>query len=169
MLTFKHTLAPTLLIVALLGGCTSAQPDAAPTATPTPTPTLMSTEEAGAYYLATICPANVAGNAFNTVWVNLDSPYEAIIPVAAASMDANRNAAEALDDTTVIWPENVVEDVAVVRDALLADTSTLSAIANAATLEEMNGISFTDTSDSAAASQRIRLRLDLSADTNVGC
>jgi hypothetical protein len=174
----KIAIVPILALGLLLGGCTS-QGEPAPSAetgatseasTPSATPTVpapMDAEVAGKKYLEAVCPSNLATDAFGDAIATQD--VAAITAAANAALEAKRGAAMVFDDASVVWPENVAADVLVVRDGLLGDMSTLSTIAQSTTADQINGSRFPDGTAASEASQRIRLRLNLSADTAAQC
>ena len=142
-----------------------------PTATPTPTPTVhvMSVDEAGKYYLATVCPANKAQAANNAAFTAQD--LASIKSTAATARDAYRTEAAAFTKAEALWPPVVsAADMKLITDSDFAIIATYGAIATAGSLDSANAISngFVDNGAGAAA-QRIRLVLKLPADTSAGC
>lgn len=129
----------------------------------------MNETEAGERYLEIVCPANDAMDSFNAVFTNAESTIEDIKSVAAPLSDSSRIAAEQFDDSSVIWPESVAEDIEVIRDSYLSDLSTLDAIQSAESAEQAFQITFDDSQAIGESSQRIRLRLDLPSDTIASC
>ena len=169
-----------MLAAALLAGCsahTGGSVQAAghasktPTATPTPTPTVhvMTVDEAGKFYMAAVCPTNKVKGALNSAITaqNLAS----IQQTAAATRDAERAEVTAFTNTDVIWPPVVsAADLKLLSDSDFASISILNEMATAGSLDSANALSNTFVDNGAgAASQRIRLVLNLPADTSVGC
>lgn len=69
----------------------------------------------------------------------------------------------------MIWPPKLVDDIAAVRDSYFAYVSYFGAQADTATIEQFTAVAWVPADESAGASQRIRSRLDLSADTSADC
>jgi hypothetical protein len=170
-----------LMLALTLAGCTTAPatPDAAaptaasptPSATPSPTPTpeVLTTEAAGARYLSAVCGSNKEDREFGEASRVPNQPIAVMNTAAAEGRDATRAAAQILDDPMFVWPDTVADDVSLVRDSMLAGAGTYDSLAAAPSLEVLNTISFADGSASGEAAQRIRLRLNLPADTSAGC
>ncbi|MET3769827.1 hypothetical protein ABIB15_002531 [Marisediminicola sp. UYEF4] len=120
--------------------------------------------------LDTVCPHNAALITFATAvdgWAVSDDMTE-VNATAAAARDSAQATAQRFDDADVVWPANVADDIPVMRDGNFADASSFGAIA------QMNSgtfIAFTYPDDTASneAAQRIRSRLNLSADTVASC
>lgn len=173
------TAAALALIVALTGcsgggkneataSSTRTSATATPTPTPTPTPTAMSVDQAGRYFLGTVCPVNAASKTLNDALVaqNFDAIHASADPLITAAQDAARR----LDDREVIWPEVIDQkDVDSLRDYYFTALPAMNSIKESASLEQANAVAFPVDDESGAASQRIRLRLNLSADTTQGC
>ena len=166
----------------ILAGCASTPeiashpstvaPSPSPTAasvTPSPSPTVMSTKEAGEYYLAAVCPSNVEAKAFNSVWTNPNSSLKALKTAAKTGIDVTRNAAEKFEDPAVLWPDSVADDIATIEKQMLADLGTMNEIAHASSLDEMRAVSFDSVDGVAEAGPRVRLRLKLSPDVMADC
>jgi hypothetical protein len=170
-----------LMLALTMAGCTSAPatPEAtAPTAaspttsatpSPTPTPELLTVESAGPRYLSAVCVSNKEDQEFGAAAMLPDQPLEVLTQAAAEARDASRSGAQILDDPMFVWPETVAADVALVRDSLLGSVGTYNSLAAARNYDELNGITFADVPGTAEAAQRVRLRLNLSADTAAGC
>lgn len=169
-----------LIAATVLAGCsapgasTADKPKPTPTATPTPTPELMSIEEAGEYYLDTVCPPNALQDpytaAYNVVANAPDSDIAPAVAAAAALRDGTRVAAERLIDPMVLWPESVAEDAVIISNAYFARIAEYNAAADAKTFDELMGVVYTaEAPDVAAAAPRIRAKLGLSADTVASC
>jgi len=185
MLIMMRIVAPTataLALIVALSGCsgsgqkettasstrTAAASTATPTPTPTPTPAAMSVDEAGKYFLGTVCPVNAASKTLNDALVaqNLDAIHSSSGPLITSAQDAARR----LDDRKVIWPEVIDQnDVDSLRDYYFQALPAINTIKESASLEQANAVAFPSDEVSGAASQRIRLRLNLSADTAQGC
>jgi hypothetical protein len=154
------------------GGTTAESPTAASaaraTATPTPTPTAMSVDEAGKYFLATMCPVNAASAKLNSALGGTD--LEAVHSSAKEMIPAAQETARRLDDGSTLWPSAVdKKDVTALRDYYLGALSGLNSIAIAPDVTSAQAVSFPGDTAAGPASQRIRLRLNLSADTSQGC
>ena len=174
----RKTLLLALLLAAALTGCTGTNGPApapleataaSPSPSPTPTVHAMTAEEAGDYYLAAVCPANKAQAANNAAFAAQD--LGAIQSTAAVARDAYRAQAAAFTKADVLWPSVVSSaDMKLLTDSDFAVISIYEAMSTAATLDAANAISngYVDNGAGAAA-QRIRLALDLPADTSVGC
>jgi len=166
-----------LMLAMALSGCTSAPvaPEAAattassPTPSPAPTPELLTTEAAGARYLSSVCVSNKENAEWSAAAQVPGQSLEALHAAAAEARDANRASAQILDDPMFVWPDTVAEDIGTVRDSLLTGVSIYEQLATSPTLESLNSVVFTDVEGSAEAGPRIRLRLNLSADTAAGC
>ncbi len=147
----------------------SKAPATTPKPTPTPTIHVMTVEEAGKFYLAAVCPTNKVKSSLNAAFTaqNLTSIQQA----AAATRDAERTEVTQFTNTDVLWPPVVSSaDVKLLSDSDFASISILNEIATAGTLESANSLSNTFVDNGAsAASQRIRLVLNLPADTSAGC
>lgn len=129
----------------------------------------MSLDEAGTYYLGAVCPANKAQSANNAAFAAQD--LAAIQSIAAAARDAYRAQAAAFTKPDAKWPSVVsAADLKLLTDADFAIIAMYESMSTAATLDAANAISngYIDNGAGAAA-QRIRLALNLSADTSVGC
>lgn len=156
--------------VLLLAGCASTgQPLATPSEepTPSPSPTIMADEEAATYYLETVCPANLAGSASSEAFTSQD--IAAITATAITARDASRTAALRFDDATVLWPEDVAEDIVVIRDSYFGYASAFDTVSKTTTYEDASWVVFGDGTASSEASQRVRARIGLPADTALGC
>lgn len=177
----KASLAVATLSILLLAGCTAPADSGSttetvpasqagtpsPTSTPTPTPEAMSVEDAANYYLDTVCPANAASETWNTATASGEFPaYKAS---AQPLVDAYSAAAARFDDPTVLWPAQIEPaDITALSNSYYADISILQGIANANTEAEAN-FTFASRDAAAAASQKIRARLGLAADTTSSC
>lgn len=146
----------------------SRSASATPTPTPTPTPTAMTVDEAGKYLLATLCPVNAASQKVNDALIrqNLDLVHTTAKELLPAAQDAARR----LDTGTVIWPSVIDKaDLTTLQNYYLQALGPINQLAAAPDLTQANAVVFPDDGGSGAASQRMRLRLNLSADTIVGC
>lgn len=160
-----------------LAACTSSdQPavtarsvSASPIHTPSPTltPTVMSVDEAGKYLLATLCPVNTASQKVNdAVSPNLEQLHIAAKELLPAAQDAARR----LDTGAVIRPSVIDNtDVSTLQNYYLGALGPINQLATAPNLTQANAVVLPEDGGSGAASQRMRLRLGLSADTTVGC
>lgn len=88
-----------LAVVATLALASCSAPASTPTDNPSPTPTEMTTAEAGEYYLATVCPANVAGKSYDQIADAYDAAevkdFAPLPLAAAANRDASRHCGRA--------------------------------------------------------------------------
>ena len=160
----------------MLAGCTTAATNnsaAAPattqtvTPTPTPTPEAMTVEAAADYYLDTVCPANAASAAWNANTAS--GQFEAYKVNAQPLADAYAAAAARFDDPSVLWPEVIdLADITTLSDTYYGDISVLQGLANA-TSEAEAAFTFASRDASATASQKVRARLGLGADTTASC
>lgn len=147
----------------------SATPTVSPTATPTPTPSVMTKKEAGAAYLAAVCPSNIAGDKVDDY---LDGRYDYQINVAKVrrqardAVRAGRQAARALDEPAAAWPDNVSKQIVVVTSSLLADVdyyATLSRAKSGAGVISAWAAPSSGPKKERQAVQLVRLRLGLPA------
>ena len=130
---------------------------------------VMSVADAGKFYLSAVCSTNAANTSVNGALAaqNLASIQQA----AAVARDAERSEASAFTNTDVLWPPTVSSaDLKLLSDADFANISILNEMSTANSLASANSLSntFVD-SGAGAASQRIRLALNLPADTSAGC
>ena len=164
-----------LTLALVLTGCTSVPPASEPSTPPvasvepSPTPTMMTDDEAGAYYTATVCATNIQGLKFNSVWQNPDATIEELQAVAREGMGITRMAVERFEDPEVIWPDAIADDIATIVKQMYAEIGTLNAIANSGSLNETWSQAFPSVEGIAEAGPRIRVRLGLDSDTNAGC
>ena len=149
----------TLLALALTG-CT------APPA-PEPTVIAMSVEEAGQYYLDTVCPANAVGEALAAAYTAQD--LDAFRGAAADARDTYKESATRFGAEDVVWPADVEADVIVLRDASIAIAASYETLSTIESLDAAAEVQFPSSDDSAAASARIRDALGLSSDAAVSC
>lgn len=129
----------------------------------------MSIDEAGKFYLASVCPANKAPAANNAAFTAQD--LAAIKQTAGVARDAYRAEAVAFTNPDVMWPPTVSEaDVKLITDADFSIISNFDAESTAGSLQAANATanSYVDNGASAAA-QRIRLVLNLPASTSASC
>ena len=175
---YAHPMKRSLVILTLvlaLTGCTPTTPESEPSTPPiasvepSPTPTMMTDEEAGAYYTATVCETNNQVAKFNSVWLNPDSTLEELHAVAREGIDITRIAVERFEDTDVIWPDAITDDIATIVKQIYAEIGTMNAIANSSSLNEVWSQAFSSVEGIAEAGPRIRVRLGLDSDTNAGC
>ncbi|PPF18249.1 hypothetical protein C5B92_06965 [Rathayibacter sp. AY1A4] len=178
---------PVLAAVLLLAGCTAAPaPSAeqvAPTtpaattaeAAPQPTATSLSTEEAAAAYLDGVCPANIAGQAYNDAYdaVVAAGSGADIAPLQQASVtlrDANQDAAVAFSSADTVWPAEVDADIDVIASSYFKDLADLDRVIQAGSADEVLAITFSPRSDEEkAAGPRVRTLLGLDLDTQASC
>ena len=162
----------------LLAGCSTPASPAEPSgstsrpSTPSPTPSVMSTPEAATYYLDTVCPSNALVNAANAAVNSFDAGTGDIASVnatSAAARDSSQAAALRLDDASVKWPENVAPDIPVIRDAYFSQAASYGQWAQATDANALNATAWADQTAASQASQRVRARLSLPADTVASC
>jgi len=125
----------------------------------------MSDAAAGQFYLTNICISNRASTALNTAMGASD--YSALQSAAVAARDTASKVAGIFDKA--LWPDDVKEDAATVSAGLFAQASYEDDIAKAGSMEAFYAIQTPDFSAFSTASQRIRSRLNLPADTAAGC
>ncbi|MFE4197266.1 hypothetical protein ACFRJ9_15490 [Paenarthrobacter sp. NPDC056912] len=144
------------------------------TPAPTPMPTLILPEAAGVAYLAAVCPMNEAGTTLNaTMQAN---PVDIVAAKRDAGLyrDSLRSVIQQMSAPPAAWPAAVEKDVSDFIEGLYAEMSqaeTLSAI------ETREGIiaswnAWNDPSQpypAHVASQKIRLKLGLPADSKASC
>jgi hypothetical protein len=166
-----------LMLALTMAGCTSAPaaPEAAattaptPTPTPTPTPELLTAETAAARYLSAVCVSNKESDDFTKTYDDTAASLETLTGEAAGARDAMQQSARILDDPMFVWPEDIAEDIGHVRDNLLSYAGTLQSMPTAPSREAISGIYFDADATADESAQRVRLRLNLSADTAAGC
>lgn len=153
---------------------TSMAVTASATPTPTPTPTAMTTEAAGALYLAKICKANAAGQAMSAV-VQAE-PFDLATAQAKAAVyrDAVRQVITEFTKPSTLWPAEVKPDVADFVEGYYTLMSRAERLAHSNNAQGfLDGWkAWTDpTVESPAhvASQKIRLKLGLAADGKASC
>ncbi|CAN5586171.1 hypothetical protein BH10ACT7_BH10ACT7_15200 [soil metagenome] len=127
----------------------------------------MTVEEAGAYYLETVCPANEVGEALGAAYTAQDLP--AFTAAAEVARDAYKESGLRFADETVVWPEAVAADILILRDASIALATSYQTLSEVTTLQEADAVVFPTSADSAEASSRIRDALGLSSDPAVSC
>ena len=149
------------ICLCLLTGCSSNP-------APTPEPTVMSDAESGDLYLRTVCPINAAADELFAALNEETADISKINHVAAKMMDAQTKSAEIFDDSSILWPESVKNDMQTMAEDAFSTLSWLSQIKSASTVEE-TFIPMPDTQEANTASQRIRSRLKLSPDTTASC
>lgn len=134
----------------------------------------MTPTDAGAYYLATICKSNAAGASLGTV-INTD-PFDlaASREKAGAYRDALRQVILEFTKPDLVWPESVKPDISAFVDGLYGEMThaeSLSANTDAAGFSSTwNAWTDPATANPAhLASQKVRLKLGLSADAHGSC
>lgn len=163
-----RTIGALLAFGLALSGCSTAVTEPAIAETPVAQPAaVMSVPEAREYYLDAVCDANDAMDANAIAFENADEA--AVASTAAAAQEASEIAAVRLGDASVQWPAGIDKDLALVRDSYVEDAATYEAISTAADLAAMQAVPFADITEALEASQRIRVLLDLPADTYEGC
>lgn len=149
---------------------------------PEPKPKPMSLAAAGAYYLQHVCRSNQVGDRFNDVlFAAVDKLNAGGAPklaplkkVAAESRDSSRDLADAFTDEEVLWPKAVEKDIRTLVDFQYDEAASLSGMAEAKSVDQYLNImqsyeQMVADSDGPAASQKIRAKLDLAADTVKTC
>jgi hypothetical protein len=127
--------------------------------------TEMSIEAAGKKYLETVCPVNNYGDEVTKAGNAQDlSVFKA---AAAKARDASQNSAKVLGDASIVWPAGLRPLLDRVKSNNLAYTSFYNQLANSTDFSQASQVSTpaTDTT----ASQEVRLKLNLSADTVESC
>lgn len=169
--------------VASVTSSTSAAPVAIETEPlPEPKPKPMNLADAGAYYLQHVCRSNQVGDRFNEVLFTAVDKLNAggapklapLKKVAAASRDSARDVADAFSDGDVLWPSTVEKDIKTLIDFQYDEVASLSNMAEAKSVDQFFRImdayeQMVVESDGPAASQKIRAKLDLAADTVKSC
>ena len=127
----------------------------------------MSQEDAAQRYLAIVCPSNARADALNEAWYSEDLAH--IHEVARAAADAYRASARQLQDDSTNWPAEVsADDLETLANSYLGDLAITNNITSATTLADARVLWPNDPAVG-EASQRVRLALDLSSDTSIGC
>lgn len=171
---------PALLTITLLAlsGCSAGAqaPTAAPTsqtaATPTPSPTVLTIQEAGKVYLAAVCPANLQSNKTTTVLQTEPFDLQAAKTEAAALRDAYRTTIQSLTDEKTLWPEAVKADITALTEVMYDDLTRAQNVASQTTQQDLISVWNSWTSamtNRPGTPQKIRLKLDLPADTTASC
>jgi hypothetical protein len=127
----------------------------------------MSVEEAGQYYLDTVCPSNAVSGALSTAYAEGD--LAAFTAAAATARDTYKSSAARFGDESVVWPEAVAADIVTLRDTSIVIAASYESLSAITTLDDANTVTFPDSTEAAEASQRIRDALDLSSDPEVSC
>lgn len=148
------------IAVLALTGCTAPAPTEV-------APQPMSIEQAGEYYLDTVCPANEVGQALGAAYQAQD--LAAFTAAAEVARDAYKESGLRFSDETVVWPDAVAADILILRDASIALATSYQSLSEVKTLEEADAVVFPTSADSAEASTRIRDALGLSSDPEVSC
>lgn len=128
----------------------------------------MSIAGTGRYFLGIIRPVNETAKILNDPLApqNLDTIHS----TTGALFNEAQDTARRFDDSNVIWPDVVDEkDVDSLRDYFFRALPAMNSLEEVASLDQANAIALPVDNESGAASQRIRLRLNLSADTAQGC
>lgn len=179
----RYVLTGALLIIGLTAcsGPTvvaSAQSPAASsqalTPTPTPTPTAMTVDEAGKFYLGVICKSNKTAAALNATAQVLPFDLAASVRDAALERDAIKMSIQQLSAPSRPWPTAVTQDVDAFVEGLYGELSNAASLAASNTkegfIETWNAYTDPKTPSPAhVASQKIRLKLGLSADAVGSC
>lgn len=165
----------------LIAGCApeTGEAGSTPVASSAPAdPAPMTVEEAGAYYLKTVCPTNTISGAFYDVINEQGDRYneglavemEPVKKAAAKLRDSYRDQADAFSDEEVLWPTAVEADIKEIADATYDDVAVFAQLSQAEDLPGAGSVlqKYADETDRSVA-QRIRAKLDLSADTQESC
>jgi hypothetical protein len=156
--------------IAALTGCTSGPP--------TPQRTVLTTKSAGAYYLATMCPVNVAADAMSAAENTAEKStsetgpdLDSLKAAALAYENASRAAADRLDNPKVVWPASVRKSILVLRHQFLAEVPPLKEMATATKMsdEAADTHDFPDTTKVTAAIKLIRSTLGLPSTASNTC
>jgi hypothetical protein len=133
-----------LMLALTMAGCTTAPPAAdtalSPTPEATPSTEVLNIEAAGVIYLSTLCVSNNTSAKFDDAVADEDLPFEELLAAAATARNAAQSSAQVLDDPFVAWPEEVAEDIPVVRDMLLGAAGAFAQAANASNRDQMRFI-----------------------------
>lgn len=138
---------------------TSPQPAAE--SSPSPLATAWTEDEAGAYYLATICATNDVTDKFNKAFRGNDWKFAKVKARAKELRDSSRSAAAALDEPPFPWPANVQKDIDRMIDEYLGELTYYQALANSKDRNVLIARSYDYVETSRTPTQRIRLRLGL--------
>lgn len=177
-----------LAAVFLLAGC-SATPDSIavrtpdatdpppPTFTIDPGPVALSVEEAAERYLRIVCPTNAASVALSAAFAASGKEFlgggapdpAAVKRAAQASLTRETENASLFDDPYYVWPDEVEDQILIVRDSSVQSLRALSMVVNAGTYEAAYYVAWPDESAAAGASQAIRYQLGIGADTTATC
>lgn len=177
---------PVVLLLALAGcsaGVSSSKSDPGVAAEPTPTPSVdrgpveLTVEEAAERYLSIICDRNATAAAVSDGYLRWEDVYLAggdpgvqeAAALSEAAMIAARNSVVLFDDEYYVWPEDVQEHIATVRDANLAEVGPYDTIMNSNSYEQVRLVTFPDGAEGGNAAQEVRLALGISADTSTSC
>jgi hypothetical protein len=132
-------------------------------------PVVMSTVEAGDKFLDIICKSNATVDPFSAAWTaaaNGTGDLATLAAIAATSRDADNTAALALEDPTLIWPENVAENAKGLAGELYAESAVLANIVNAPDVASATASVFPASLGNA---QAMRAKLGISADPVASC
>ncbi|NKX56962.1 hypothetical protein, partial [Arthrobacter mobilis] len=129
------------------------------------------------YYLKTVCPTNRLSDAFSDAYqVQVDrynsglQPKMAPLKKAAAKLrDSYRHQADAFSDEDVLWPSAVEKDIKKFVDQTFDDVTVYVQVSQSDSLEGMNSIFNEAKFSSSKTAQKVRAKLDLSADTEKSC
>lgn len=150
-----------LAFVALtLGGCSAAP-------APQPSASEMSIEEAGEFYLDTVCPTNAVGRDLAQAYSAQD--VEAFTAAAAVARDAYKESAARFGSEEVVWPAEIEPDIIILRDASIAIAASYETLSQVTSLDEADQVQFPSSDDSAGAAGRIRDVLGLTSDAAESC
>jgi hypothetical protein len=156
--------------VAALTGCTSG--------TPAPQRTALTTKSAAAYYLATTCKVNATEDTFNAALNAAEQSTSQTRPAldnlkaaALAYENADRAAANRLDDPKVVWPASVRKSITVLHDASVDELPSLKAMATATRMSDEAAAlnAFPKSTKAGAAIQDIRSTLGVPSTASNTC
>jgi hypothetical protein len=134
----------------------------------------MTVAAAGSFYLANVCKSNAASDALSTV-VSVD-PFDLAgsQEKAKAYRDALRQVIVEFTKPEVLWPDAVKGDITVLVDGLYEAMGQAASLALTTTpsgfIESWNAYTDPATAKTTLpASQKVRLKLGLSADSKASC
>lgn len=186
MTKFISRLVVGAAVTVALAGCSNASTDLVaetPTASASAAdaidvgPVELTSDEAGTRYLNIICPKNFGVQALTDAFSAGEDEFRAggdpdpaaVKASAADRIVIARLVVDFLDDEYFLWPEEVRDQIPLVRDANVAELSTLDGIVNAATYEDAYYATWPDYTAAGTAAQEIRYQLGLDADTTASC
>ncbi|MGY4856844.1 hypothetical protein [Cryobacterium sp. AP23] len=140
-------------------------------------PVELTSDEAGTRYLNIICPQNFGVQALTDAFSAGEDEFRAggdpdpaaVKASAADRIVTARLVVDFLDAEYFLWPEEVRDQIPLVRDSSVAELSTLDGIVNAVSYEDAYYATWPDFTAAGTAAQEIRYQLGLDADTTASC